>query len=219
MTTLTVAGDEVQLHPARALIWPRRKTVIIADPHWGKSATFRAHGIAVPELTLGADLDRLSLLIMSTQAERLVILGDLLHARAGRSDVVHDTVQAWRGQHRSLDIQVIRGNHDRSAGDPPTSWGFTMHPEPFLDPPFAYRHHPDPTEGHYSLAGHVHPAVSIPGRGRQRLRLPCFVFGPDLAILPAFGAFTGTATLAARPDLCIFAIADQEVLEVSPPAV
>ena len=41
------------------------------------------------------------------------------------------------------------------------------------------------------LAGHIHPAAVVAGRGGDRLRLPCFHFGPRVGVLPAFGAFTG----------------------------
>jgi uncharacterized protein len=45
--------------------------------------------------------------------------------------------------------------------------------------------------GAYALAGHVHPGVLLGGRAHDRLRLPCFHFGPACGVLPAFGPFTG----------------------------
>lgn len=58
------------------------------------------------------------------------------------------------------------------------------------------------------LAGHVHPAYTLHGRGRQRLRLPCFVLGDEVRLLPAFGSFTGTMTFRAEPDQRIVVVGD-----------
>ena len=44
---------------------------------------------------------------------------------------------------------------------------------------FALCHHPRPRRGAYVLAGHLHPCVSLGGRGFDQLRLPCFWLGDD----------------------------------------
>jgi metallophosphoesterase superfamily enzyme len=41
------------------------------------------------------------------------------------------------------------------------------------------------------IAGHLHPVLNLRGPGRDHLRLPCFCIEAGLAILPAFGEFTG----------------------------
>jgi len=43
----TVRGEELLLLPQRALWWPAQKTLLVADLHFGKAATLRAHGIPV----------------------------------------------------------------------------------------------------------------------------------------------------------------------------
>src|SRR5215211_5787433 len=43
----------------------------------------------------------------------------------------------------------------------------------------------------YGLAGHVHPGLTLMGRGLQRETLPCFIIGQSGALVPAFGSFTG----------------------------
>ena len=81
--TTTLAGEEVVMLPERALYWPRARTLFLADLHWGKAATFRASHVPVPIGTTASDLARLSRALTRTGASHLVILGDLLHARAG----------------------------------------------------------------------------------------------------------------------------------------
>ena len=214
MTTCDVAGETLALLPAKAAFWPRRSTLFVADPHWGKAAAFGAAGLAVPQDTLAADLARLDAALDATAAARLVVLGDLLHARSGRSPGVLAAVAEWRARRPALEVLLVRGNHDRGAGDPPPAWGFAVQPEPVADGPFALRHFPDETPGFYTLAGHVHPAALLRGHGRQRLKLPCFLFGKQVGILPAFGGFTGTAVVTPRAGDRVFVAADGEVVAV-----
>ncbi|MCS6939106.1 MAG: DEAD/DEAH box helicase, partial [Roseiflexus sp.] len=67
----------------------------------------------------------------------------------------------------------------------------------------------------YTLAGHLHPAVRLNGVGRQRVTLPCFWFGAQVGVLPAFGGFTGAALITPEPGDQVFVIADGEVVAVS----
>ena len=64
------------------------------------------------------------------------------------------------------------------------------------------------------MAGHIHPAIRLKGKGKQSIQLPCFVFREHNAILPAFGSFTGTATIQAKPGDQVYAIADKQVIKV-----
>jgi metallophosphoesterase superfamily enzyme len=112
-------------------------------------------------------------------------------------------------------MTLIRGNHDKRAGDPPASLNIRVVPEPLLLGPFALQHEPDPHPHRHVLAGHVHPVYRLNGKGRQRLRLACFRLGEDISLLPAFGAFTGGYQIE-RDDSCrIFVIGDNEIWPVS----
>ncbi len=197
MTTdpvLELAGTEVALLAERALWWPARRTLVVADLHWGKGATFRAAGIPVPHGSTADDLARLTRALDRTGATRLVILGDLFHARAGREAAATlAPLRRWRERHASVELLLVRGNHDRHAGDPPADLGIACADAPVRDAPFVHRHHPEPDPTGYVLSGHLHPAARLVGPGRLRERLPAFVIGPRAAILPAFGSFTGGA--------------------------
>jgi uncharacterized protein len=215
----TLAGEPVELHAERALYWPGGKTLFVADVHLGKSAAFRAGGIPVPTGATAADLARLARLVAATGAERLTVLGDLLHAAAGRTAALHDAFLAWRRGHRELTLTLVRGNHDAHAGDPPAAWGVDVVTEPHAAAPFLLCHEPpDDGEGPdllgYALAGHVHPGVRISGVGGQSERLPCFVLGNSRAILPAFGRFTGLALHNWDGEHAVVAIADGRLFSV-----
>ncbi len=212
---LSLAGVSVTLLAERALFWPRERTLIIADTHLGKAASFRAAAIAAPENSI-ADLGRLAGALVRTGASRLAILGDFLHARAGRTPTVLAAIAAWRAAHPDLEVLLVRGNHDVRAGDPPPEWGITCLTAPVALGPFALCHDPDTAAPGYVLAGHLHPAIVLTGPGRQRERLPCFLVGPRRAILPAFGSFTGHTTVYPGPDDRAYLIAG-EVIEMQRP--
>ena len=202
-----IGGEGVALHAERALHWPRERTVFVADVHLGKAATFRAGGVPLPRGSTAADLARLTRLIERTRATRLVVLGDFLHAKAGRVAALSDAFIAWRHSHAETDVVLVRGNHDARAGDPPANWQIRCVDEPFALPPFIACHMTDAPPSGYALCGHLHPGVRIHGAAEQSAWLPCFVLGERRAILPAFGRFTGLAAITRAPDERIVAIA------------
>jgi DNA ligase-associated metallophosphoesterase len=215
VTRLLWHGQTLELFPEKALFWQERKTLLITDSHFGKAAFFRSRGIPVPENVTAADLARLDGLIERTAAERLVILGDFFHAKGGRARQTLQQMKAWRDARETLEILLIRGNHDEHAGDPPRSWKIKCVNAGFLDPPFVFAHEPDPHPEGYVLAGHVHPAVSLTDVDGSCLRLPCFSFGEKVGLLPSFGSFTGSWTITPGRRDRIFAVGAGEVVEVS----
>ncbi len=212
--TLTLAGETVSLLPERALYWHRRSTLIVADAHWGKAAAFRASSVAIPGEMTDDDLARLSAALTRTQPEHIVYLGDLLHAKAGRSPRTFAAVEAWRARYSHIEMTLVRGNHDRGAGDPPDDWNIACADAPVIDPPFAFQHFPAGVAGCYALAGHLHPGAILSGGGHQNLKLPCFWFSRQIGVLPAFGSFTGTSPIQPQRGDRIYVVADDEVIGV-----
>jgi DNA ligase-associated metallophosphoesterase len=212
--TIEVEGERLALLPERLVWWERKETLLVADPHWGKAATFRARGIPVPSGTTGEGLTRLDVVLARTAARRIIFLGDYLHAREGRAPGTLRALAAWREAHPELSVLLIRGNHDRHAGDPPLELGIVSLDPPIVDLPFVLAHYPDPSSSGYVLAGHLHPAVRLAGRGRQRARLPCFWFREHVAVLPSFGDFTGSADVWPEPGERVFVVAEDRVLEI-----
>ena len=211
----TVRGEQLVLLPERAVWWERTRTLLIADPHFGKAATFRSAGVPVPGGTTAGTLARIDAAIARTDPARLVFLGDFLHAREGKSAATVGALGAWREGQAALDVVLVRGNHDMRAGDPPSELRIRCVDAPMIDPPFAFVHHPAAVAGAYALAGHLHPSATMVGRGRQRERLPCFWFGAEWAVLPAFGEFTGLAGVEPVAGDRVFVIAGDVVQMVS----
>jgi uncharacterized protein len=212
---VTVAGERLTLLPERAAYWPSRSTLFVADLHWGKAASFRAAGVFVPRGTTPESLARLNRVLERTGASRMILLGDCFHAKDGRVPETLRVLSEWKAAQPALEISLVRGNHDRRAGDPPAELGFTCVDAPVIDSPFVLAHHPrESTEG-YTLAGHLHPAVRLSGRAGERARVPCFWFGANVGVLPAFGDFTGMADIEPVPGDRVFALTNESVIQVA----
>lgn len=212
------AGHTLQLLPQRALWWPSEKTLLVADVHLGKGATFRALSQPLPQGSSSRDLQRLSALMAQLQAQRLVVLGDFWHSRYGITPALFHALKQWRHQHRQQHVILVRGNHDRAIGKgnimgdleigmvdqpfPLASGLYACHEPPLQVPglpPSSNKstamvpqasvstNAPDP----FYLAGHLHPAVRLMGKGRDSACLPCFVLQEGQLVLPAFGSLTG----------------------------
>lgn len=208
-----VAGVSVALRPERALHWPEARLLAVADLHWGKTETFQHAGIPLPAGVLDDDLARLSSALEATGARLLVLAGDLVHARQGLTPAVVARVAAWRERHPELDVVLVRGNHDRHVARLPQEWRMREEAEALDVGPFRFAHHPEPAEGRYVWSGHLHPVVRLRGRG-DSLRLPCFVVGAAVGVLPAFSAFTGGGPLPRERPQRLFAVAGDAVVEV-----
>ena len=208
-------GERLDLLAERAVWWPAKSTLLVADIHLGKDASFRRYGIPIPMGSGQNDLNRLTALLGATGARRLVFLGDLLHARSGMTDSTRDLVHGWRQRHKELTVILVRGNHDRSAGDPPPDWEIECVSEPFQDPPFLLCHAPPqgvPVSA--ALAGHLHPAVTLVGPANTSMSLPCFWMRSHTLVLPAFTSFAGRPEIAPEPGDRIFVIGEGQVAEV-----
>lgn len=191
--TLTVAGEEVMLLGGRAMYWPARRRLVIADLHLGKGHVFRRAGIAVPRGATDDDLQRLTDLVKVTGAQALWIVGDVLHGPASGASW-RDSWSRWRRAHQELDVAALTGNHDRALdGD---ALALRQLGEAHIDGPFIFRHLPHAdSQGRYVIAGHIHPQARVPGVPRN---WPVFWIRQEMIVLPAFSAFTGGQHVALK---------------------
>ena len=212
MLQIECAGQRLTLLPEKAAFLADHDTLLIADAHVGKAVSFRRWGVPVPRGTTTATLDQLTRLIHTTGARRVVFLGDFLHSARAHAASTLEALHQWRERHAAVHLVLVRGNHDDRAGDPPATLGIDCVDEPRIMGPFALCHHPYAVPGHYVLAGHLHPCVHLGGRAHDRLRLPCFWFGREVGILPAFGAFTGMHPAAPLEGDRLYAVAGDRVV-------
>ena len=212
--SLTLEGETLWLLAEKAIYWPARQCLLIADAHFGKASAYRSLGQPVPQGTTSENLQRLDRLLSALPCAQMIFLGDFLHGPGSHASGTLSALRAWRERNRAVNLTLIRGNHDKRAGDPPADLGIEVVAEPLLMGPFALQHEPDAHPSHHVLAGHVHPVYRLRGKGRQSLRLPCFQIGSRISLLPAFGAFTGGYSVEKSDDRRVFVIGDQDVWPV-----
>lgn len=204
------------LLPQKAIYWQKKKILMIADLHIGKSGHFRKHGIPVPGEVNTSNIDRMDELVREIEPEHLIILGDLFHSRANRE---WEQFQSWRKRQPKLEVSLVIGNHDILPGTAYHSSHINLFKKLTIES-FLLIHDlnqlPSDTDrpDSYILSGHIHPAVQLRGKGRQSMKLPCFYFGVNEGILPAFGQFTGTHVIEPRKGEKVFTIADSQILDM-----
>jgi len=212
--SLTLEGEELWLLAEKAIYWPARQCLLIADAHFGKASAYRSLGQPVPQGTTTENLQRLDRLLSALPCTWVIFLGDFLHGPGSHASGTLSALRAWRARNHQLNLTLIRGNHDKRAGDPPADLRIEVVAEPLFMGPFALQHEPVAHPTHHVLAGHVHPVYRLRGKGRQSLRLPCFQIGSRISLLPAFGAFTGGYPVEKSDDRRLFVIGDQDVWPV-----
>lgn len=201
---IEVNGEHLLCLSEHALLWPQERVLFVADVHLGKAASFRAAGVAMPGGHSAHDLERIAALLDEHRASHLVILGDLIHTRESYTTTLDHKFRQFRNRHRHVAMTLVRGNHDRHAGDPPTHWGLQLAAEPFALGPFTCLHEPLPTapqassgkqHGAIELAGHLHPSLRLT-TARESVALPCFWCHRRGIVLPSFGSVTGSSPVS-----------------------
>ena len=217
-----IQGDlpDMLLLPGRAVLLPASQTLLVADLHLGKAATFRRAGIPVPEGSAQRDLARLERLICEHAVRRLVVLGDLFHAKSGCTPQVYDEFSAFRSRLGETAVVLVLGNHDRAIGRLPDSLGLDACLSSLDEPPFQFVHEPvgdSPAAEKqlFTVAGHLHPTVSIRSPSGDRLADRCFVAEQSLLVLPAFGSFTGGHPIEPTAGMRLWIARDDGVAEVT----
>lgn len=205
--------EELILLPERAIFWKRKNAMLVSDLHLGKSGHFRKAGIALPSSIHHDDLDRLSKLISEFEVQRLFLLGDLFHSVHNRE---WNHFLSWRKNLSAIEIHLIKGNHDILDTQLIEEAEIILHHDQLEVAPFLLVHNNcEINSAEYILCGHIHPAIHLTGRAKQSATLPCFWFGKNSGVLPAFGNFTGNAIISPSKDDQVFFIVEGKVKELS----
>lgn len=217
MQTVTIRGEELLLHPEKGIFWPAQSILFLADLHLGKGAHFRRAGIAVPLGVSQVNFARLRQMITEFSPERVLLLGDVFHSHYNH---VWDDFENFLYSFPEISFELVPGNHDILPAAAYETSLLTIQPGYFEVPPFYLTHYPqeaDQIPPHlYCLCGHLHPCVVLhDGNSRNGLKLPCFYFGANQGILPAFGEFTGCAEVNVKAGDQVFVLAEGEVIGVT----
>ena len=208
-----ILGKTFWLSAERCIFWEDEKTLIISDLHLGKTGHFRKAGIAVPQTVYKEDLQRLINLIHYFKPEKMIVVGDFFHSHA---NLELNLFQRWRSDFSYLQIDLVKGNHDilKESWYKETEINLLKEDLQIGDFKFTHEHcHPE-NNGEYVFCGHIHPGIIVKGLGKQALRFPCFYFNHTYCILPAFGKFTGLATIEPKSNDKVYAIVEDSIIKM-----
>lgn len=210
--TIRLMDTTLMLLPERALLLPEYHTLVVADWHLGKGAHFRKAGIFMPSASVDKDVLRLQSLLDSHIVHTVIFLGDLFHSDLNSEWHVFEQ---FRAANPSIRFVLTRGNHDILPDKLLEAAAVEVVPSYSIAPRIHCTHHPDTggSDGQLNIAGHVHPGCSIPAKGRQAYRLPCFYYHDQTLLLPAFGSLTGLYLVQPARDARIYPIAADKVWE------
>lgn len=208
-----LCDQDLYLLPQKAIYWKNTASLLLADLHLGKVNHFRKAGIAIPPQASLRNYQQLNTILASYPIKQVIILGDLFHSVLNAE---WDIFANWLTEYPEIKFLLIKGNHDILPNVVYEIRKFEVYQEELLVFPFLLSHQPliHHTKEYYNLSGHIHPAVKLNGQGKQQLILPCFYFGKNNGLLPAFGSFTGKATIFPERDCSVFIIAGEKVLPV-----
>lgn len=209
----TIKGTKVFIDKDRALYFEDFNSLVISDLHIGKSAHFRKNGLPIPNNVANNDLQRLSNLIKKHQPKQLIVTGDMFH-HSLNSNI--EEFANWRTLFSSIEIVLVKGNHDKLDSQIYSDLNLKVCDHSYCLGKFCFVHEAsDLYSGDlYPISGHIHPGISIKGKAKQRLKLPCFFFGNQFAVLPAFSEFTGLSIIKPLDTDRVFAITKSKIVEV-----
>lgn len=200
------------LSAQRAIYWEEEKALIASDLHFGKTGHFRKWGIGVPQNIYKEDLQRLVNLLNHFRPKKLIVVGDFFHSSANTELA---WFQRWRESFSSLEIILVKGNHDILQSSWYRETGIEVSQPTLQLSTFLFSHDRcEASDDVYSFCGHVHPGIIVHGLGKQSLRFPCFYFNEKLCILPAFSKFTGAVALDKNAAVAVYAIVENELVRM-----
>ncbi len=210
---VNVKEEKLLLLPEKAIFWKKKQLLLIADLHIGKTHHFRANGFAVPPKTEDTNWKILTHLLVKHNPKRVVILGDLFHSTFNKEV---NKLKTFCLKYPTIEFELVIGNHDVLGLATYEDINLMVHPNTLTINPFLFSHEPITSSKSklYNLSGHIHPSVMLKGKGKSKQRLPCFYFAKNYGLLPAFGAFTGTADIKPSKSDQVYLIAEGEIVAI-----
>ena len=182
---LEIGDVPVVFDSAGALYLPQSRTLVVSDLHLEKASSFAKRGTFLPPYDTAATLVLLAALIFKRNPKRVISLGDSFHDSDGYGRLAEPERARLTSLQRGVEWIWISGNHDPAL---PENIGGDIVDELRADG-LTFRHAPG-LGASREVAGHLHPAAKVRGRGRS---VRCRAFATDgmRVVLPAFGILAG----------------------------
>ena len=218
-----IADVAAVLDMSGALYLPQDQALIVADMHLEKGTAWARRGIFLPPYDTYQTLAALTSVVTLYQPKLLVFLGDSFHDAGGPSRLEHEALHDLSGICAKQETFWITGNHDPEKSDLLPGHSCTE----LGIGGVRLVHIPGGSLDHAGeIAGHLHPAASVVGRGRA-VKRRCFVTDGHRMVLPAFGSYTGGLNIRdnafkgmfERKSTVVHVIGEQQIYSLPLPAL
>ncbi len=207
--SIRVKSILIGLLPEKGLWLEDQQVLILSDLHFGKIQHFRKTGIPLPEESEDKAIERLIYLVQKLSPRSVWFLGDLFHSHYNHQwEIFGQVIKAFP----NTKFTLIDGNHDILSDYQYDKFNIARVREKTIGP-LLFSHEPITTDA-YNIHGHLHPGITLKGKGKQHLKLPAFIFKETSALVPAFGDFTGAVKVKTSPKDRVFAVADNRVINI-----
>lgn len=185
--------DELEIKPGIFItkdyaLWLEEKDcIVIADLHLGFEGVLYEEGFAMPRFQKTEMLKRLRGILRKYKPLKLIINGDLKH------EFSRNLHQEWKEVNEVLDfleekveLHVTRGNHDNYLKTILSKRGLPLKRR-IRWKGLAFAHgHEDLDWKDLLVIGHEHPSVKLSDEIGASIKVPCFLVGKNVIVLPAF---------------------------------
>lgn len=185
-----------------ALYIEKIDSVVISDLHLGLESLMAKSGTLVPKFQLKEMKEDLEKIIDETDADRLIVCGDIKHDFSettwGEREEIQELIDFLT---KKIDeIFLVKGNHDNYIIYATEDYEEVKLDEKFIIDEFCFMHGDkldSSIEKHsakYLIIGHEHPAITMKDQIGVSEKIPCFLYGPmkndmKLIVMPAFSKF------------------------------
>lgn len=205
MSHCAQVAKNIVLDGRLALFHKTENWLAVADLHFGYELSQRAAGNLFPLWGMQTIEARLRELITDYKPARLILLGDIVHNRAGASELAG----LLERLSSKCEIILVAGNHDRQLRE------FELR-ESWESRRFHFHH------GHCAadaankvqIIGHHHPAAVVRDGAGLRLKLPAFVQEQSCWILPAFSPWAAGTEWRGEEDARVWLCSPQRVMRL-----
>ncbi|SMD35903.1 putative phosphoesterase [Reichenbachiella faecimaris] len=206
-----IQNQTFYLLPEKVIFWEEQKALILSDLHIGKASHFRKAGVPISSYIHIKEFFVLDAIIEDLKPSQILFVGDLFHSEHNQE---WELFYNWAHHYANIELILIKGNHDILPKTLYQNSRLKVVDQLLIDH-IEFTHERKVKSDSYNISGHIHPAVSLIGSGKQSLKLPCFLFREDHAFLPAFGHFTGMSKIKPSKKDNIFVVAENEIIHVS----
>jgi putative SbcD/Mre11-related phosphoesterase len=199
--------DELEVFPGiwltkhYALWLENKECIVIADLHLGFEGVLFEEGFAMPRFQKDEMLKRLGKIIRKYKPRKIIINGDLKH------EFSKNLPQEWNEVRDVLDylenkveLRFTRGNHDNYLKTILSKRNLEL-PKKLTWKNVTFAHgHEDLDWKNLLIIGHEHPSVRLTDKIGASIKVPCYLVGENIIVLPAFSPLAyGTDITQKRP--------------------